>query len=57
VDGTKMRKEIVQNIILDRCPDCGGVWLDHDELEALLRVAAEHSEEGFMNAVLLGLAW
>ncbi len=57
VDGTEMRKEIVQNIILDRCPDCGGVWLDHDELEALLRVAAEHSEEGFMNAVLLGLAW
>ena len=57
VDGTEMRKEIVQNILLDRCPDCGGIWLEHDELEALLRVAAEHSDDGFMNAVLLGLAW
>ena len=57
VDGTEMRKEIVQNILLDRCPDCGGIWLEHDELEALLRVAAEHSDEGFMNAVLLGFAW
>lgn len=57
VDGTEMKREIVQNIFLDRCPDCGGVWLDHDELEALLRIAAEHTDEGFMNAVLLGLAW
>lgn len=57
VDGTEMRKETVQNILLDRCPDCGGVWLDHDELSALLRIAAEHTDEGFMNAVLLGLAW
>ena len=56
-DGKAMRKEIVQNIILDRCPECGGVWLEHDELEALLRIAAEQDDEGFMNAVLLGLAW
>ena len=57
VDGKEMRREIVQNIFLDRCPHCGGVWLEHDELEALLRIAAEHTDEGFMNAVLLGLAW
>jgi hypothetical protein len=57
VDGADMRKEIVQSIIIDRCPGCGGIWLDHDELEVLLRLAAEHSDQGFMNGVLLGLAW
>ena len=57
VDGSEMRKEVVQNLIIDRCPACGGIWLDHDELEALLRIAAEHDDDGFMNGVLLGLAW
>lgn len=57
VDGTEMRKEVVQNLLIDRCPVCGGIWLDHDELEALLRVASEHADGGFLNGVLLGLAW
>lgn len=57
VDGTEMRKEVLQNLLIDRCPSCGGIWLDHDELEALLRLASERSGEGFLNSVLLGLAW
>lgn len=57
VDGTEMRKEVIQNLLIDRCPACGGIWLDHDELEALLRLASERSGEGFLNGVLLGLAW
>ena len=57
VDGTVMRKDVVQNLLIDRCPACGGIWLDHEELEALLRVAAEHKDDGFMNGVILGLAW
>jgi Zn-finger nucleic acid-binding protein len=52
-----MRKDVVQNLIVDRCSACGGVWLDHDELEALLRIASEHEDDGFMNGVILGLAW
>jgi Zn-finger nucleic acid-binding protein len=27
-------------VILDRCPRCGGLWLDRGELEQVLRVAA-----------------
>lgn len=57
VDGTEMRKEVVTNLLIDRCPACGGIWLDHDELEALLRIASEHTDGSFMNGVLLGLAW
>ena len=34
-DGAPMRKEVIQNVIVDRCPDCGGVWFDGGELEIL----------------------
>lgn len=56
VDGHTMRKEVVQNLVIDRCDECGGIWLDHDELEALLRLASER-EGGFLNGVILDLAW
>jgi hypothetical protein len=35
IDGTRMAKEIVFSVILDRCPSCHGVWLDGGELEQL----------------------
>lgn len=58
VDQSELRKEVIQNLIIDRCPECGGIWLDHDELEALLRLAADRSDdEGFLGGMLLGLAW
>jgi Zn-finger nucleic acid-binding protein len=34
-DGAEMRKEVIQNVIVDRCPECGGVWFDGGELEVL----------------------
>jgi len=34
-DGAGMRKEVIQNVIVDRCPECGGVWFDGGELEIL----------------------
>ena len=34
-DGTNMAKEIAHMLVIDRCPDCGGVWLDGGELERL----------------------
>ncbi len=58
VDGGEMLKEVIQNLLIDRCPTCGGVWLDHEELDALIRLAAERTDDGaFLNGVLLGLAW
>lgn len=35
LDGKVMTKEIVLNLVLDRCPACQGVWLDGGELELL----------------------
>jgi len=58
VDQTEMQKDVLQNLVIDRCPSCGGIWLDHEELEVLLRLAAEKSgEQGFLGSMLLGLAW
>ena len=58
VDQTEMRKDVLQNLVIDRCPSCGGIWLDHDELEVLLRLAAEKSgDPGFLGSMLLDLAW
>ncbi len=34
-DGAPMGKEVIQNVIVDRCPQCGGVWFDGGELEIL----------------------
>lgn len=45
-DGAQMRKEVIEGVIVDRCPDCGGVWFDGGELEVLsnvLRLAADQS--------------
>jgi len=30
-----MRKIPKDNVLVDRCPDCGGIWLDSGELEMM----------------------
>jgi hypothetical protein len=37
-DGSEMKKDVILNVVIDRCPKCNGVWLDGGELE-LIRVA------------------
>ena len=41
VDGAQMTKDLVLNIVIDRCPECGGVWLDGGELELIRSAIAE----------------
>lgn len=33
IDGALMEKEVAHMIVIDRCPQCHGVWLDGGELE------------------------
>lgn len=40
-DGTTLTKEVAHSVIIDRCPKCGGVWLDAGELEVISRDVAE----------------
>ncbi len=40
VDGAEMAKEVVLNVVIDRCPSCSGVWLDGGELEFIRTAVA-----------------
>jgi hypothetical protein len=51
VDRVPMAKEIAANVVIDRCPQCKGVWLDGGELD-LLRGAIE---AGVTESVLRGV--
>ena len=39
VDGATLVKEHTNQIIIDRCPKCKGIWLDAGEIEALNEAA------------------
>ncbi len=34
---TKLQEEAFRDILIDRCPTCGGVWLDPGELQKIAR--------------------
>jgi Zn-finger nucleic acid-binding protein len=44
-DATELVTEQMNNIEVDRCPQCHGLWLDHDELDQLEATAASTEEE------------
>ena len=35
IDGERMEKQVFEFVLLDKCPMCGGVWLDNGELEII----------------------
>ena len=39
IDGSTLLKEHSNEIIIDRCPKCKGVWLDAGEIEAIKEAA------------------
>ena len=41
VDGVTLLKEHNNEIIIDRCPKCNGVWLDANEIEAIKEAAKQ----------------
>ncbi|MET0552625.1 MAG: zf-TFIIB domain-containing protein [Vicinamibacteria bacterium] len=40
VDGSPLTVESRSNVDIDRCPECGGVWLNSGELDVILRAAS-----------------
>ncbi len=50
-DGSLMRKEVIEGVIVDRCPDCGGVWFDGGELEVLSNVLRLAADQGMPSRV------
>ena len=52
LDRAAMQKEIVSNVIVDRCPACKGVWLDGGELDLLRGAIADGVTESVLRGVL-----
>lgn len=53
VDGAKMTKEIAHMVVIDRCSECGGVWLDSGELRLIRDDAEEVALRSFTNSFVL----
>lgn len=34
---TELEPQVIEEVEIDRCPSCHGIWLDANELEALVR--------------------
>ncbi len=41
VDGSVMGKDVVLNVIIDRCESCNGVWLDGGEFDLIRSTITE----------------
>lgn len=46
VSGKVMEQEVLNGVVIDRCTESGGIWLDAGELEQLMQIAkdSEHEE-------------
>ena len=56
VDNEEMKKEIIHNIILDRCPKCSGLWFDKNELESFEQLIRQVSSENLIHEIIKGIA-
>lgn len=45
--GADLHTETFHAVQIDRCPDCHGVWLDHGELDLLIK----HEDPGVLRRV------
>ena len=41
LDGEVMEKDVVLNVVIDRCASCKGIWLDGGELDLIRSAVAE----------------
>ncbi len=47
VDGAPMRKLVIYDVVLiDKCYQCGGVWLDNNELRIIEKVVSTNAALG-----------
>jgi hypothetical protein len=49
--GATLQTEALQGIQVDRCPECHGIWLDHDEIATLMK----HQDHGTLGRVMSDL--
>ena len=50
-DGKLMDKKVINDVVIDICPKCKGIWLDDDEINKLIKhaqtlnIAGDKNEE------------
>jgi Zn-finger nucleic acid-binding protein len=50
-----MEKEVIQNVIVDRCRACSGVWLDGGELDLLRKAIQAGAGGDFTMGLVIGM--
>ena len=56
IDGAHLTKIVVQNVVLDKCPTCQGVWLDGGELDLIKQALEADAGRGkFTTGLMLGM--
>ena len=55
VDSASTKKDVVHNVIIDRCGKCGGIWLDGGELEVLKKAIETGADDDFFTGMCLGM--
>ena len=56
LDGAEMTKEVIVNVIVDRCSKCGGVWLEPGELELINKAIKDGASAQYMYGLAAGMA-
>jgi Zn-finger nucleic acid-binding protein len=51
-----MLKQIVKGVVTDKCPKCGGVWLDPGELDLIKRAIQDASAGDFATGFVIGMS-
>ncbi len=55
IDSAKMSKDVILNVIIDRCDKCGGIWLDSGELEVMKKTIESGAESDFATGMIIGM--
>lgn len=56
IDGNDLQKQVLHGVMVDRCPSCGGVWLDGGELEIVQKALTTGAGSDFASGLVLGMA-
>ena len=55
-DRVKMKRRLIEKIVLDQCPICKGIWLDSGELKFIKRIIDEGYHKKYLSGLSIGLA-
>ena len=56
IDGSEMKKEIIENIVIDKCPKCNGVWLDSKEIDLICNAIIEEDYSKYVLGLAVGMS-